>query len=379
MNWQRSTVVTIASRRMIGVMTAGALAAACTPDGATEPTALAAPPSRENPAKSASPVTTVILPGGTPSNGAVFGNATAINEAGVVTGVRNVLPDSTNLYLWTDGQFTLYPAGVQPVAINRRMEIAGNTAGTPTPFGIPLEVALSNRAVLWKDGVVTDLGTLGGTLSVATDMNDKGQIVGWSQLEGSSDNRAFIWENGVMTDLGTLGGSSSIAWGINNHGQVVGTSTLANGTARAFLWEKGTMIDLGVLSGTGASTARGINDHGEVVGLSTTSDPLCSPIPFIWRRGVMTAISLPGKSCFSGEFSVRDISDAGHVIGGFNNSGVWRPWIWQDGVSVELPPAIVPGDAGVFRVNSSGETVGFSLRPVNFGPAVLWSVGRNGP
>ena len=211
-------------------------------------------------------------------------------------------------------------------------------------------------------------------------MNDKGQIVGWSQLAGSSDDRAFIWEDGVMTDLGTLGGASAIAWGINNRGQVVGTSTLANGTPRAFLWEKGTMIDLGVLSGSGASSAAGINDHGDVVGLSSTSDVDCAPLPFIWRRGVMTAISLPGKSCFSGDFSgefiVRDISDAGHVIGGFNNSTIWRPWIWQDGVSVDLPGA--PGDAGVFRVNSSGQTVGFALQPINFGPAVLWSVGRKG-
>jgi probable HAF family extracellular repeat protein len=375
-NRQPSTVVTIASRRMIGVMIAGAFASGCSPDQAALPTAVGAP-SQATAAKSAGTVTTVLLPGGTTSNGTVHGTATAINEAGVVAGVRKVIPDSTNLYLWKDGQFTLYPAGLQPVAINRRVEIAGNTTGTPTPFGIPLEVASNNRAMLWKDGVVTDLGTLGGTLSAATDMNDKGLVVGWSRLEGSTADRAFIWEDGVMTDLGTLGGSSSVAWGINNRGQVVGTSTLANGTPRAFLWEEGTMIDLGVLSGTGTSSAAGINDHGEIVGLSSTSDLVCAPIPFIWRRGVMAAISLPGKSCFSGQFTVRDISDAGHVIGGFNRSGVWRPWIWQDGVSVDLPGA--PGDAGVFRVNSSGETVGFSLQSINIGPAVLWSVGRNGP
>jgi len=378
MNSQWSAVVTIASRRMIGVMTASLLAATCSPDQAIEPTAPEASPSQASAAKSTGIEMTVLLSGGPTGAGTVYGNATAINEAGVVAGVRNIMfADSTNLHLWKDGQFTLYLAGGQPVAINRRMEIAGNTTGVPTPFGTPLVVLPNNRAVLWKDAVVTDLGTLGGTLSAATDMNDKGQIVGWSRLAGSSDNRAFIWEDGVITDLGTLGGSSSVAWGINNRGQVVGTSTLANGTARAFLWEKGTMIDLGVLNGTGLSSAAGINDHGVVVGLSSTWDLVCAPIPFISRRGVMTAISLPGKSCFSGEFTVRDISDAGHVIGGFLNVNVWRPWIWQDGVSVDLSG--VPGDAGVFRVNSSGQTVGFALRPIDLGPAVLWSVGRNGP
>ncbi len=72
-----------------------------------------------------------------------------------------------------------------------------------------------------------------------------------------------------------------------------------------------------------------------------------------------------------------DLTTPGHVIGGFNNSNAWQPWIWQDGVSVNLSGAAI--DAGVFRVNSSGETVGFALLPVNFGPAVLWSVGRKGP
>lgn len=46
-----------------------------------------------------------------------------------------------------------------------------------------------------------------------------------------------------------------------------------------------------------------------------------------------------------------DLTTPGHVIGGFNNSNAWQPWIWQDGVSVNLSGAAI--DAGVFRVNSS--------------------------
>ena len=156
-----STLVTIASGRLIGVMTAVVLAAACSPDRATDPTALGAP-SRESAARSTGTEMTVILPGGPESAGTVYGNATAINEAGIVAGVRKIVFADANLYLWKDGQFTFYPAGVQPVAINRRTEIAGNTTGVPTPFGNPLVVRPDNRAVLWKDAIVTDLGTLGG-------------------------------------------------------------------------------------------------------------------------------------------------------------------------------------------------------------------------
>src|SRR5260370_37237444 len=57
---------------------------------------------------------------------------------------------------------------------------------------------------------VQDLGTLGGAFSLAGGLNDKGEGEGFAGLSVTSVH-AFLWRNGIMTDLGTLGGPNSYA------------------------------------------------------------------------------------------------------------------------------------------------------------------------
>ena len=45
-------------------------------------------------------------------------------------------------------------------------------------------------------------------------------------------------------ELGTLGGANSIAQRINDRGQVVGASEMAGGPPHGFLWQAGSMTDL---------------------------------------------------------------------------------------------------------------------------------------
>src|SRR5215208_6181057 len=92
---------------------------------------------------------------------------------------------------------------------------------------------------------IIDLGTLGGTYSMVSDINDRGQVVGESTIAESFVSHAFLWEAGVAIDLGSLGGNST-AFDINRSGQVVGNSdTAVELETHAFLWEDGVMIDLG--------------------------------------------------------------------------------------------------------------------------------------
>src|ERR1700730_9159492 len=56
---------------------------------------------------------------------------------------------------------------------------------------------------------ITVLGTLGGTQSQSMGLNNQGQVAGQAFTPGDTAARAVLWTNGVITDLGTLGGCCS--------------------------------------------------------------------------------------------------------------------------------------------------------------------------
>jgi len=96
----------------------------------------------------------------------------------------------------------------------------------------------------------------------------------------SSQSEAFLWsEEGGVTQIGTLGGDWSSAWDINDYGQIAGYSSVAPGVSRAFIWSKEFgMMELPGYGGN--SLARAVNDSGEVIGYSY--DESGSFIPVKW-------------------------------------------------------------------------------------------------
>jgi probable HAF family extracellular repeat protein len=103
----------------------------------------------------------------------------------------------------------------------------------------------------------------------ANALNDNNAIVGWA-YDTTQNQRAFRYtpSNGVMTDLGTLGGAASEARDINKSGQIVGWALDASGARRAFLLHNNQMINIGSFTSTGYSEATSIADSGTVVGWS---------------------------------------------------------------------------------------------------------------
>lgn len=258
-------------------------------------------------------------------------HATGINSKGQVSGYW--YSTSLQAFVWQNGVMT--------------------NLGTGYGYGINYEgevVGWENEGCIWRNGVpmyLGDIGTPHYTWGFA--INNNSQAVGYAYLRSYVDN-AFISQNGVMTDIGTLGGLESRAYGINNNGQVVGWANPTNSDSvrRAFVWQNNVMTDLGI------GAAFGINDSGVIVGNSAPYAGYAS----IWQNNTRTDIVMPHGGTFV------DINNSGQVVGYSYSSGsiTERAFLWQNGVLTDLNSLIAADSGwlleGANAINDNGYIVG---------------------
>jgi probable HAF family extracellular repeat protein len=244
-------------------------------------------------------------------------------------------------------------------------------------FGVGLRTADTQSTPSYYK--VEDLGTLGGSRSYASAINDSGQVVGYSNLAGDQNNRAFLYKDGKMTDLGTLGGTSSEAKGINISGQVVGWSDNSSGERRAFLYDSANgMKDLNdsipADSGWSIYEAAGINTDGQIAASSwgnTQPDPNIVCDYWYWS-GPGAGAALVLSPTTTGNYEVQDL---GHLGGYYsratsiNNSGKVVGFSYADPCGGEQPffydESADPQMQGLSMheasgLNNSGKVVGYT-------------------
>jgi probable HAF family extracellular repeat protein len=220
--------------------------------------------------------------------------ASAINGRGQIVGFAlNKIPDpfslfdfgiggstkgtQTRAFLWENHHKqdldTLGGPDAWAIFVNERSQVAGYSYINSTPNS-PTGVPTADPFFWSKEGGMIDLGTLGGTFGFPVGLNDRGQVIGLSNLAGDKTADPFLWDGQKLTDMFTAGsgGSFLFANAIDNSGEVIGAAAFSNHPFDAATWKQGVVGDLGALPGDCFSQAFVMNSQGQIVGNSATCD-----------------------------------------------------------------------------------------------------------
>jgi len=255
------------------------------------------------------------------------------------------------------------------------------------------------HAVVWHNGKIMDLRTLGGPNSDSGwPPSDSGDVAGASET-GAMDPNAenycgygdnliclpFFWRNSTkkMTPLPTLGGNNGYGAGVNDWDMVAGNAENTTleptcaGTTQVFqfepvLWINGRINQLPNFPGDPVGAAYAINNFGQTTGYS--GDCVNAYHALLWQNG--KAINLGTLGGVMGNVGI-DINNYGQVAGVSDLQGdvYYHGFLWTWGVMTDL--GTVPGDVSsdADGVNDWGRVVGGSYNAAGNSRAYIWQNG----
>lgn len=263
-------------------------------------------------------------------------SARAINERGVVVG-----RSQDRAVMWRNGAMTVLvdrtEAGpADAMDINDRNEVIG-VRYLPTSY-------MYGQGFLWRNGRAVDLPGIGGD-TYPVKINNRGEVVGFVVSSDLAATDAALWRNGQLTVIRPTGATVSMAHDINERGQVIGSMRMTSGSWHHFLWDRGVITDLGTLN------TIGINNRGEIAGNFEDAPPVR------WRRGTTTALPSLGVEGDSQAFAINNAGAvAGHTGAPDGRHGV----VWTGtGRVFDLGPLLHGIHVGsVWYLNNRGVALG---------------------
>lgn len=268
---------------------------------------------------------------------------------------------------------------------------------TRTLFLVVSLLGISTISLLAQDYRVTNLGTLGGTVSAGNSIDEISLVSGTSTIDASdSVIHATLWTYGRAFDVGTLGGpNSGVLWPDHNiFGVISGVSetsemdplgeawscsaffpSVTGHVCRGFVWRWGRMASLPTFGGTNGYAA-GDNNLGQIVGWAETTvrDATCiSPQVLQFEAAQWDATGaihelrpLPGDP----DGAATAINDAGQAVGisGLCYDAVGAATAehmvrWEHGIPTQIP-ALGGNDWNTpTDINDHGQVTGFADLP----------------
>jgi len=268
-------------------------------------------------------------------------------------------------FIWNNGTFTRisFPGSNATVAtaINNGGQIVGNyTTAAFTPQ--------KSNGFIYTGGTFTTLNVPGAILTQPKGINTSGQVVGYFQ---SPAEHGFLRSGGTFTTFDYPGATYTDFLSINDSGTITGVAGIGN-TAVCFVYSAGvyTQINTSAYPNYFCNSAA-INNSGQIaLTLGTRYTGLTPLLGLVGTNGAFTAISVPGSTMDS----ATGLNNLGDVIG-LEYTGFYLGYValasTNGATLTSLGPngATVGGPAFTLTVNGSnfvsGATVQWNGSPLS--------------
>ena len=235
----------------------------------------------------------------------------------------------------------------------------------PTVIALLVAMQHSNAAVP-RFSIAEITGFPGDEQVVVNDLNNRGQVVGYSR--GSGTIRALLWQDGVAMDFFPDTEALSQAFSINDTGMVL---LYSSNRPALFAWQNGRVLfDLKAFRGSTSASGLQMNERGDVAGLAEIDvDGTPCGRPVLWPRGERP-LQLKAVSGCDNIGVATGINNRGQVVGWWSHARGYDSFVWANGKGHEIR-----GMDNANAINDCGWVLGGEHDGTDEGQA-LWRKGK---